>query len=109
MANFEYKNIDEILNSPFSRGNRISINTDPKKIIPNFKLKEGLDLIASSREFGDSSNVLRAKYELGSLMMESIEMHVFLQNGAYLRSIYDLTTWTMDDANLYLDIHKDVK
>ena len=109
MANFEYKNIDEILNSPFSRGNRISINTDPKKIIPNFKLKEGLDLIASSREFGDSSNVLRAKYELGSLMMESIEMHVFLQNGAYLRSIYDLTTWTMDDANLYLDIHKDVQ
>jgi hypothetical protein len=109
MANFEYKNIDEILNNPFSRGNRISINTDPKKIIPNFKLKEGLELIASSREFGDSSDVLRAKYELGSLMMESIEMHVFLQNGAYLRSIYDLTTWTMDDANLYLDIHKDVQ
>lgn len=109
MANFEYKNIDEILNNPTSRGNRISINTDPTRVIPKFEMKEGLDLIANSSTFGSTSNVLKARYELGSLMMESVEMHVFLQNGAYLRSIYDLTTWKMSGTNIYLDVHTDIQ
>jgi hypothetical protein len=94
MANFEYKNIEEILSTNNSiRGTRFDINQDRKIIVPK------IDQYTPSQTAEG---------------VESVELHVFLPNTAYLESRYDINTWKIeDDVNssrkkLSLDIHRDL-
>lgn len=97
MANFEYKNIDEILstNEPI-RGSRIDVTNGRKIIVPKFE-----SLTSQDVQFGEGR--------------ESVELHVFFPNGAYLSSLYDVKTWKLDSDNnnppkktVSLDVHRDL-
>lgn len=92
MANFEYKNIDEILSTNKSiRGTRIDIKQEKKIIVPKIEL---------------TSQVGRS--------VTNIELHAFLPNTAYVASIYNINTSKIEkDANtskdtLSLDLHRDL-
>ena len=94
MANFEYKNIDEILSTNNSiRGSRIDVNQDRKIIVPKIE-----PFTPSQTAEG----------------VDSVEIHAFLPNLAYLGSTYDVSTWTIEsDTNtnkkkVSLDIHRDL-
>lgn len=100
MANFEYKNIDEILstNEP-TRGIRIDLVKDTKVIVPKFE------------QFNPS---------VSGNGVESVELHVFLPNTAYISSLYDVNTWKIEQTEVSisdyveivpkvsLDIHRDL-
>ena len=94
MANFEYKNIDEILstNNPI-RGSRIDVNQDRKIIVPKIE-----PFIPSQTSEG----------------VDSVEIHAFLPNLSYLGSTYNVSTWKIEsDTNtnkkkISLDIHRDL-
>ena len=91
MANFEYKNIDEILESNLPiRGVRTSLDDLKllKKTPPLVPLVSKDDTI--------------------------VEFHTFLPNGAYLTSLYDVDTWKLESPSdnssapiLSLDLHRD--
>jgi len=93
MANFEYKNIDDILNTNLPiRGVRRSL--DDLKL-----LKKTPPLVpAIDKQTG------------------VVEFHTFLPNGAYLSSLYNTDTWRLEDPLpgssvpvISLDLHKDFK
>lgn len=88
MANFEYKNIDEILgtNLPI-RGIRVTLEDnnllDKKPIVPS------VDPPPSPTD--------------------PFEFHTFLPNGAYVSSLYNLESWKIDGNALSLDVHRDMR
>jgi hypothetical protein len=90
MANFEYKNIEEILSTNKSiRGTRIDLKQEKKIVVPKFEL---------SPQTGE--------------LVNSVEFHAFLPNTSYIGSIYDVNTWTLEEIKnnkkiLSLDIHRD--
>ena len=93
MANFEYKNIDDILNTNLPiRGVRRSL--DDLKL-----LKKTPPLVpAIDKQTG------------------VVEFHTFLPNGAYLSSLYNTDTWRLEDPLpgssvpvMSLDLHRDFK
>lgn len=97
MANFEYKNIDEILstNEPI-RGSRIDVSNGRKIIVPKFEPLSSQDL-----QFGEGG--------------ESVELHAFLPNAAYISSLYDVNSWKIESDNstppkkqISLDVHRDL-
>lgn len=91
MANFEYKNIDEILKSNLPiRGVRTSL--DDLKL-----LKRTPPLVPSIDPTTDV-----------------VEFHTFLSNGAYLNSLYNVDTWKLEpplqgssSPIISLDLHRD--
>jgi hypothetical protein len=94
MANFEYANIDEILSTNNAiRGTRINISGDKKVIVPKIQ-----QLIPT--ETGEG--------------VDSIELHAFLPNTAYIGSVYNLNTWKLEKDErskrnvVSLDVHRDV-
>ena len=93
MANFEYKNIDDILNTNLPiRGVRTSL--DDLKL-----LKKTPPLVpAIDKQTG------------------VVEFHTFLPNGVYLSSLYNTDTWKLEDPMpgssapiISLDLHRDFK
>lgn len=98
MAKFDYKNIKEILSTRgFSRGIRLQDTAETRRIVPRF---EKIDPNTVERLTGG---------------FESVEMHVFNTNTLYITSVYDLTTWKIDNTQetnsrqIHLDIHRDIK
>lgn len=94
MNNFEYTNIEEILSTNNSiRGTRIDVNQDRKIIVP--KLEPYVPAHTSEG-------------------IESVEIHAFLLNTAYIASTYDVNTWKIDTdvsaqkRKISLDIHRDL-
>ena len=91
MANFEYKNIDDILNTNLPiRGVRASLE-DLKLLKKTPPLVPAID-----KETG------------------VVEFHTFLPNGAYLSSLYNTDTWKLEDPLdgstapiISLDLHRD--
>jgi len=100
VANFEYKNIDEILstNAP-TRGIRIDLVKDTKVIVPKF-------------------NQYNPNFTGNGI--ESVELHVFLPNTAYISSLYNVSSWKIEDTEVQvgdfieivpkvsLDVHRDL-
>jgi len=88
MANFEYKNIDEILetNLPI-RGIRVNLEDnkllDKKPVIP--------------------------RIDPPPQPTDQFEFHTFFPNGAYVSSLYEMQTWRLDGAKLSMDIHRDMR
>jgi hypothetical protein len=79
MNNFEYKNIDDILNAKEPiRGSRYSIQKNRRVIIPRIYTEDNDEL---------------------SVKKDSFELHVFYNNTAYYGSIYGIKDWSVD--NLY--------
>lgn len=88
MANFEYKNIDEILSTALPiRGNRISVDD-------NRLLEKVSD---------------RFQPEPPDTKSNNFEFHTFLTNGAYISTIYNLQSWKINGDNLVLDVHRDMR
>ena len=88
MANFEYKNIDEILgtNLPI-RGIRVTLEDngllEKKPVVPS------VDAPPSPTD--------------------PFEFHTFLPNGAYVSSLYNIETWEIDGTALSMDLHRDLR
>jgi len=88
MANFEYKNIDEILetNLPI-RGIRVTLEDnnllDKKPIIPSV--------------------------DAPPAPTDPFEFHTFLPNGAYVSSLYNIESWKVDGTAVSLDVHRDLR
>ncbi len=98
MANFEYKNIDEILfDYGPKRGSTISVDDlqllEKKVVVPEFD-PNFVDPITNTNPF-------------------NIELHVFLKNLGYVRSSYNINTFSVDTGfevpNLKLQIHRDLE
>ncbi|WWT39511.1 hypothetical protein [Microcystis phage Mel-JY01] len=92
MSNFEYKNIDQILSTNLPiRGTRLDLEQDKKIIVPRFE-----PFVPSDTYDG----------------VESIEVHAFLPNTAYIGSTYNVNTWKIEELNgkknISLDIHRDI-
>jgi len=88
MANFEYKNIDEILQTTLPiRGVRVSLEDN--------KLLEKVP-------YSTPINPPDPK-------KWNFEFHTFLPNGAYISSIYNIESWKIDNSNIGLDIHRDMR
>jgi hypothetical protein len=92
MANFEYINIEEILSTNKSiRGTRIDLEQDKKIIVPKFEMLTQL---------GQGQN--------------SVELHAFLPNTAYISSLYNVNTYLVENSTnasrkiLSLDLHRDL-
>jgi hypothetical protein len=88
MANFEYKNIDEILSTSGPiRGTRVSLQDNKllEKVPISFKL------IPSDPSF------------------YNFEFHTFLPNGAFVSTVYNIQSWKVDGDNILLDIHRDLR
>jgi len=88
MANFEYKNIDEILetNLPI-RGIRVTL---------------------------EDNNLLEKKPVVPSVdppptPTDPYEFHTFLPNGAYVSSLYNIESWKIDGTAVSLDVHRDMR
>jgi len=88
MANFEYKNIDEILetNEPI-RGIRVTLEDN--------KLLEKIPVIPA--------------VEPPPSPTDPFEFHTFLPNGAYVSSLHEIETWKIDGTSLSMDIHRDMR
>lgn len=88
MANFEYKNIDEILSTALPvRGNRINLDD-------NRLLEKVSDVFQPEPPDTKSNN---------------FEFHTFLTNGAYVSTIYNIQSWKINGDNMVLDIHRDMR
>lgn len=88
MANFEYKNIDEILetNLPI-RGIRVTL---------------------------EDNNLLEKKPVVPSVdppptPTDPYEFHTFLPNGAYVSSLYNIESWKVDGTAASMDVHRDMR
>ena len=93
MANFEYKNIDEILSTS----------------LPIRGIRVGLD---------DNGLLEKVSYPFtidpSDPKLNNFEFHVFLPNGAYIGTVYNLQSWKLDTSivsnpNVVLDIHRDMR
>lgn len=88
MANFEYKNIDEILgtNLPI-RGVRVTLDDnnllDKKPVVPTV--------------------------EPPPSPTDPFEFHTFLPNSAYVSSLYNIESWKIDGTAVSLDVHRDMR
>lgn len=98
MALFNYKNITEIISTKGpSRGLRLQDSAQLRRVVPRF---EKIDPNTVERLTGG---------------FESVELHVFSANALYVTSIYDLSSWTIDNTQetnnrqIKLDIHKDIE
>ena len=92
MANFEYKNIDEILSTSLPvRGIRVGLNDN--------RLLEKINVPI---DIGPQDPTL-----------QDFEFHVFLPNGAYIATVYNLQSWgvekTQTENNIRLDVHRDMR
>lgn len=88
MANFEYKNIDDIITttSPI-RGTRVSL--DDNKLLEKRPVQFLLDPPDPK--------------------LYNFEFHTFLPNTAYISTVYNIQTWELEGENLVLDIHRDLR
>ena len=88
MANFEYKNIDEIISttSPI-RGIRVSL--DDNRLLEKQPVQFLLDPPDPK--------------------LYNFEFHTFLPNTAYISTLYNIQSWKLEDNNLVLDIHRDLR
>lgn len=88
MANFEYKNIDEILetNLPI-RGIRVTLEDN--------KLLEKKPVVPS--------------VEPPPSPTDPFEFHTFLPNGAYVSSLYNIESWKIDGTAVSMDVHRDLR
>lgn len=98
MANFEYKNIDEIRSENFpKRGVTIPLEDlallEKRVVVPDFD-PNFVDPITNTNPF-------------------NIELHTFLRNLGYIRSAYNINTFYLDSTSeipkLRLQIHKDLE
>lgn len=97
MSNFNYKNIDDIVKNDFpKRGVTISLNDLPSLqrefVVPEF-IPDSISDISGERDF-------------------KVELHIFTKNLSYIRSIYDITTYSVlpgDTPKLQLQVHKDLQ
>ena len=93
MNNFQYQNIDEIINatSPI-RGSRFFVRRDKRIIVPEIITQDNQEL-----------NTLK----------DSFELHVFYADRSYLGSLYDIKNWNVDDIdnpqNISLNIADDIE
>jgi hypothetical protein len=92
MNNFEYQNINEIINSTQPiRGSRFFINKDRRIIVPNIIVEDDLDL---------------------SIKKDSFEMHLFYSDTSYIGSVYDIKNWEVDNpsdpSEIKLNILEDI-
>lgn len=94
MANFDYKNIDEILSTSLPiRG--VRVNLDDNRLLEKTTIPISFDPATP-----DGNN---------------FEFHAFLPNGAYISTVYNLKSWkletsgSMSSPNLMLDIHRDMR
>ena len=79
MNNFQYQNIDEIINATNPiRGSRFFVRRDKRIIVPEIVTEDNQEL-----------NILKDLFEL----------HIFYADKSYLGSIYDIKNWTVDDLN----------
>lgn len=90
---FLYQNINDILASTGGiRGSRYSINKSRRVIVP---------LLYT---FDDPINLVEK---------DSLELHMYYRNTAYIGSLYDIKTWNVDNLNdpseIYLDVINDIK
>jgi len=98
MSNFVYKNIDQILSDDFPKRGITTSLTDlellqKQFVIPEFE-KNGIDPITNEKEF-------------------FVELHVFLNNLAYVKTNYDVQTYSVipSDPNplIQFEVHKDIR
>jgi hypothetical protein len=92
MNNFQYQNIDEILNSVIPiRGSRYNVPKDRRVIVPTLNVNDDLD---------------------NQILKDSFEMHLFYSDGGYVGSLYDIKNWTVDDENdpteIYLNVNENL-
>jgi len=88
MANFEYKNIDEILGTTLPiRGARVTLEDN--------KLLEKIQVTPLVDPPPDPT--------------DNFEFHTFLPNSAYISTIYNLKTWKLEGDQLSLDVHRDMR
>lgn len=97
MSNFDYKNINDIVKDDFpKRGVTISLNDLPslqrELVVPEF-IPDSISPISGERDF-------------------KVELHVFTKNLSYIRSVYDITTYSVipnETPKLQLQVHKDLQ
>lgn len=98
MANFEYKNISEIVSDNFpKRGVTVSLNDlsllERRAVVPEFDTSY-IDPITGEKSF-------------------NVELHLFLKNLAYVKSSYGIDTFSIISGEEYpkikLQIHKDIE
>lgn len=91
MANFDYKNIDEILSTSLPiRGVRVSL--DDNRLLEKTTIPVTIDP--------------------SDPKLNNFEFHVFLPNGAYISTVYNVQSWKLDTTsnnNIILDIHRDMR
>ena len=90
---FLYQNINDILASTGGiRGSRYSVNKSRRVIVP---------LLYT---FDDPINAVQK---------DSLELHMYYRNTAYIGSLYDINSWSVDNLNdpseIYLDLINDIK
>jgi len=88
MANFEYKNIDEILetNEPV-RGIRVTL--EDNRLLEKVPVVPSVDPPPSPTD--------------------PFEFHTFLPNGIYVSSLHNIESWKIDGTALSMDIHRDMR
>lgn len=89
MANFDYKNIDEILSTSLPiRGVRVTL--DDNRLLEKATVPVVIDP--------------------SDPKLNNFEFHVFLPNGAYISTVYNVQSWKLDTSNnVILDIHRDMR
>jgi hypothetical protein len=93
MNNFQYQNIDEIINATNPiRGSRFFVRRDKRIIVPEIITQDNQEL-----------NTLK----------DSFELHVFYADRSYLGSLYDIKNWNVDDIdnpqNISLNVLDDIE
>ena len=90
---FLYENINDILTANSSiRGSRYTVNKSKRVIVP---------LLYT---FDDPINFVEK---------DTLELHMYYRNTAYIGSIYDIKSWTADNLNdpssIFIDVINDIK
>ena len=85
MNNFQYQNIEEILNSNIPiRGSRYIVSQDRRVIVPVLNVVDD---------------------QINNISKDSFEMHLFYSDGGYVGSLYDIKNWKVDDENDPSNLH----
>lgn len=90
---FLYQNINDILASTGGiRGSRYSVNKSRRVIVPLlYTVDDPINLVEK----------------------DSLELHMYYRNTAYIGSLYDIKSWNVDNINdpteIYLDLINDIK
>jgi hypothetical protein len=90
---FSYQNINDILSSSGPiRGARYAVNKERRIIVPTlYTVDDPINLVEK----------------------DSLELHIYHRNTAYVGSVYDIKSWTVDnllDPNaIYMDVINDIK